>query len=78
MLVTQVQWTANSTMNIMRRRMTMEPMLVELARSLIWWAGSTEGTWEEAPLDCCFYQCVCVCMCVYGGEPELYFHPDDE
>ena len=60
MLVTQVQWTANSTMNIMRRRMTMEPMLVELARSLIWWAGSTEGTWEEAPLDCCFYQCVCM------------------
>ena len=40
----------------------MEPMLVELARSLIWWAGSTEGTWEEAPLDCCFYQYVCVCM----------------
>ena len=60
MLVTQVQWTANSTMNIMRRRMTMEPMLVELARSLIWWAGSTEGAWEEAALDCCFYQRVCV------------------
>ena len=51
----------------------MEPMLVELARSLIWWAGSTEGTWEEAPLDCCFYQCVCV-----YGEAELYFHPDVE
>ena len=21
---------------------------------------------------------VCVCVCVYGGEPGLYFHPDDE
>ena len=31
LLVTHVQWTANSTINIMGRMMTMEPMLVELA-----------------------------------------------
>ena len=31
---------ANRTMNIMKRRITMEPML-ELAKSLVWWAGST-------------------------------------
>ena len=46
----------------------MEPMLVELARSLIWWAGSTEGTCEEAALDCCFYHSMCVCVCVRGGD----------
>ncbi len=39
--MTHVQWTAKRTMNIMRRRMTMEPML-ELAKSLVWWAGSIE------------------------------------
>ena len=43
----------------------MEPMLVELARSLILWAGSMEGEGVGVGLECCF--CVCVCVCVHVG-----------
>ena len=40
--VTQVQWMANSTMNIMKSRITMEPNLLSV-KSLVWVAGSTVG-----------------------------------
>ena len=47
LLVTHVQWTANSTRNISSRRIMIEPTLVELAKSFVWWAGSTDVCWND-------------------------------
>ena len=51
--MTQVQWIAKRTMNIMKIRITIEPML-ELAKSLVWLAGSTVGValLELLDFDC--------------------------
>ena len=45
----------------------MEPMFVEFANSLVWWAGSIEAL--DALSFCLDLECFdCVCLCVGGGE----------
>ena len=72
-----MQCTANSTMNIISRRMTIDPALVELANSLVWWAGSTAVgavSFLECFCACDCGVCVCVCVCVCVWRLSVFYY----
>ncbi len=46
----------------------MEPMFVELANSLVWWAGSIEAL--DTLSFCLDLECFDFVVCVWGGGEE--------
>lgn len=52
----------------MSSRMTIDPRLVELANSLVWWAGSIEAVASDVFSFCLDLDCFdCTCVCEEGG-----------